>query len=177
MVHLALPSCSRGRHMVACALRAAGAHSWHTRGTPLTRMLAPALPRSPPHLSAGTAGVWRCCLPPWPMREASARRKTRHQCTGRRSTPVIHLPHDNQGRRHRVLGPGIRQPSASLPVPLPAHQPRLPPHDRWLLSRSWVACTMTTGLRKKRHDAMHDTCYGSQEGRRVAPAIREESAQ
>src|SRR5438270_288225 len=29
--------------------------------------------------------------------------------------------------------------------------------DRWLLSRSWVACTMATGLRKKRHDAMHDT--------------------
>jgi hypothetical protein len=55
-------------------------------------MLAPALPRSPLHFSDGTACVWRCCLPPWPRREASARRKTRHQCTGRRSTPVIHLP-------------------------------------------------------------------------------------
>src|SRR5215217_30840 len=57
----------------------------------LTRMLAPALPRSPPHFSDGTACVWRCCLSPWPMREASALRKTRNQFTGRRSTSVIHL--------------------------------------------------------------------------------------
>src|SRR5262249_283199 len=43
------------------------------------------------HFSDGTVCVWRWCLPPWPMRAASALRKTRHQCTGRRATPVTHL--------------------------------------------------------------------------------------
>src|SRR2546422_9674845 len=63
----------------------------------LTRILAPALPRSPPHCSDGTACVWRCCLPPWPLREAAALRKTRHQFTDSRSTPVEHLPLPNRG--------------------------------------------------------------------------------
>jgi hypothetical protein len=55
----------------------------------------PRSPQSPPHLSAGTACVWSCCLPPWSMQEASALRTTRHQFTGRRSTPVIHLRYEN----------------------------------------------------------------------------------
>src|SRR5712691_8105436 len=63
----------------------------------LTRVLAPALPWSPPHFSDGTACVWRCCLPPWPMREASAPRKTRNQFKDSRSTPVEHLPLPNRG--------------------------------------------------------------------------------
>jgi putative transposase len=40
------------------------------------------------------------------------------------------VPHYNAGRPHMALGPGIPQPSASLPVPLQAHRHRLPPHVR-----------------------------------------------
>jgi len=38
--------------------------------------------------------------------------------------------HYNEGRPHMALGPGIPQPSASLPVALQAHQHRLPAHGR-----------------------------------------------
>ena len=38
------------------------------------------------------------------------------------------VPHYNTGRPHMSLGPGIPQPSASLPVPLQAHRHWLPPH-------------------------------------------------
>jgi putative transposase len=40
------------------------------------------------------------------------------------------VPHYNAGRPDMALGPGIPQPSASLPVPLQAHRHRLPPHVR-----------------------------------------------
>jgi putative transposase len=40
------------------------------------------------------------------------------------------VPHYNVGRPDMALGPGIPQPSASLPVPLQAHRHRLPPHVR-----------------------------------------------
>jgi len=36
------------------------------------------------------------------------------------------VPHYNTSRPHMALGPGIPQPSASLPVPLQAHRHRLP---------------------------------------------------
>jgi transposase InsO family protein len=38
--------------------------------------------------------------------------------------------HYNGGRPHMALGPGIPQPSASLPVALQAHRHRLPAHGR-----------------------------------------------
>jgi putative transposase len=38
------------------------------------------------------------------------------------------VPHYNTSRPHMSLGPGIPQPSASLPVPLQAHRHRLPAH-------------------------------------------------
>jgi putative transposase len=36
----------------------------------------------------------------------------------------------NEGRPHMSLGPGIPQPSVSLPVPIQAHRHRIPPHLR-----------------------------------------------
>jgi putative transposase len=36
------------------------------------------------------------------------------------------VPHCNEGRPHRSLGPGIPQPPWSLPVPLQAHRHRIP---------------------------------------------------
>jgi transposase InsO family protein len=38
------------------------------------------------------------------------------------------VPHYNEGRPHMSLGPGIPQPSVSLPVPVQAHRHRIPPH-------------------------------------------------
>ena len=38
--------------------------------------------------------------------------------------------HYNAGRPHMSLGPGIPQPSTSVPVPLQAHRHRLPKHLR-----------------------------------------------
>lgn len=38
--------------------------------------------------------------------------------------------HDNEGRPHMSLGPGIPQPSVSLPIPLQTHRHRLPDHLR-----------------------------------------------
>jgi putative transposase len=40
------------------------------------------------------------------------------------------VPHDNAGRPHMALGPGIPQPPLSLPVPLHVHRHYLPPHVR-----------------------------------------------
>ena len=42
---------------------------------------------------------------------------------------LLHLwvPHYNQGRPHMALGPGLPQPSPSLPASLQAHRHRLPP--------------------------------------------------
>ena len=73
-----LTSCSRGRTWLQA--RCGQKERIGYQHAALTRMRVPALPRSPPHFSDGTAGVWRGCLPSWPMREASARRNTRHQC-------------------------------------------------------------------------------------------------
>jgi putative transposase len=38
------------------------------------------------------------------------------------------VPHDNAGRPHMALGPGMPQPPASLPVPLHVHRHHLPTH-------------------------------------------------
>jgi transposase InsO family protein len=40
------------------------------------------------------------------------------------------VPHDNAGRPHMALGPGMPQPPASLPVPLHVHRHQLPTHLR-----------------------------------------------
>jgi putative transposase len=40
------------------------------------------------------------------------------------------VQHDNAGRPHMSLGPGIPQPPASLPMPWQAHRHRLPAHVR-----------------------------------------------
>ena len=42
---------------------------------------------------------------------------------------LLHLwvPHYNHGRPHMALGPGLPQPSLSIPVSLQAHRHRLPP--------------------------------------------------
>jgi putative transposase len=48
----------------------------------------------------------------------------------RRRIIQIRTLHYNGGRPHMALGPGIPQPSASLPVALQAHRHRLPDHGR-----------------------------------------------
>src|SRR5262249_30004820 len=71
-----LPPCSRGSNgFQACGGQQERMDATHAART---RLLAPALPWSPPPFSDGTVGVWRCGLPPWPMRAASALRKTRN---------------------------------------------------------------------------------------------------
>src|SRR5712692_940405 len=60
-----------------CAVSAYGAHG--PKNAAITRIPDHALPRSPTHFSDRTALVCSGCLPPWPMREAPALRKTRNQ--------------------------------------------------------------------------------------------------
>ncbi len=43
---------------------------------------------------------------------------------------TLWVPHDNAGRPHMSLGPGIPQPPPHLPVPVPVHRHRLPEHLR-----------------------------------------------
>jgi hypothetical protein len=50
------------------------------------------------------------------------------------------VPHYNAGRPHMALGPGIPQPPPWLPVPLQAHQHRIPEHLRV------VTCPILGGL-------------------------------
>jgi transposase InsO family protein len=40
------------------------------------------------------------------------------------------IGHDNEGRPHMSLGPGIPHPPSSLPVPLQEHRHRIPAHQR-----------------------------------------------
>ena len=40
------------------------------------------------------------------------------------------VQHYNEGRPHMSLGPGMPQPSVSLPVPLQAHRHRIPEPQR-----------------------------------------------
>jgi hypothetical protein len=63
-----------------CAVSAYGAHG--LKNAAITRIPDHALLRSPTHFSDRTALVCRGCLPPWPMREAPALRKTRNQFRG-----------------------------------------------------------------------------------------------
>ena len=44
------------------------------------------------------------------------------------------VPHDNTGRPHMSLGPGIPQPPPPLPVPLHVHRHQLPDH-LWVVTR------------------------------------------
>jgi transposase InsO family protein len=50
------------------------------------------------------------------------------------------VPHDNEGRPHMALGPGIPQPAPQLPVPLQEHRHRIPAHLRV------VVCPILGGL-------------------------------
>jgi len=50
------------------------------------------------------------------------------------------VPHDNEGRPHLSLGPGIPQPPPHLPAPLQAHRHQLPEHLRV------VVCPILGGL-------------------------------
>src|SRR6266849_2036897 len=66
-----------------CAVSAYGAHG--PKNAAITRIPNHALPRSPTHFSDRTALVCSGCLPPWPMREAPALRKTRNQFLGKQA--------------------------------------------------------------------------------------------
>jgi predicted nucleic acid-binding protein len=64
-------------HCEVCASGACGQKNWQSGAC-----LAHELRQHTTHFSARIALVYRCCLLPWPMRAASALRKTRNQFTG-----------------------------------------------------------------------------------------------
>jgi predicted nucleotidyltransferase len=74
-----LTSCSSGRKLI----HTRSGYKEHTGQKMRQPRTCPfhAPPQSTPHFSDRTAFGCSCCLPPWPMREASALRKTRNQFT------------------------------------------------------------------------------------------------